>query len=323
MLVPVVLLAWCSSKAATPATPPVAASCAVAPTPAANVLFQETFADSCLSKRGWYDNTNLAISNAEHAPGSTSSVVFHFLPGGTSPASGGATRHKFTPSNAVDISYDVKYSANWVGSGQTYHPHEFYVLSSMDGDYDGLSDDFLTLYLEHNYQNGGLPRMALQDNKEIDTTLGAVPLNLITLTENRSVGGCNGVPELNIVTECYNAPPWYNDAKLTGPIAFQPTSGPGYKGNWNHVEAFFQLNTIVNGVEQADGVMQYWFNDSLLIDRHDIVYRTGARPSLQLSQFVIAPYIGNGSPVDQSMWLDNLTLSTIPSVAAHRARHQP
>ena len=326
VVAPVLFLAWCSSKSPTPtpAGPPQAGGCARASTNLpASVLFEESFADGCLSKRGWYDNTSLLISSAEHAPGSASSAQFHFLAGATSPTSGGAIRHKFTPSSSVDISFDVKYSDNWVGSAHTYHPHEFYVLSSMDGDYDGLSNDWLTLYVEHNYQNGGKPRMALQDNKEINTTLGALPISLITLTENRSVGGCNGILETNIVTECYDAPPWYNDAKLTGPVTFQPGTGPGYKGNWNHVEAYFQLNSIANGVERSDGVMQYWFNDSLVIDRHDIVFRTGERPSLQLNQFVIAPYIGDGSPVDQSMWVDNLIVATAPAGVTQQRNHRP
>jgi len=46
-----------------------------------------------------------------------------------------------------------------------------------------------------------------------------------------------------------------------------------------------------------------------VIDRHDILFRTGARATLQLNQFVIAPYIGDGSPVDQSMWVDNLVVA--------------
>jgi len=48
----------------------------------------------------------------------------------------------------------------------------------------------------------------------------------------------------------------------------------------------------------------------LAIDRHDVMFRTGARASLAFAQFVIGPYIGIGSPVDQYMWLDNLTLAT-------------
>jgi len=38
--------------------------------------------------------------------------------------------------------------------------------------------------------------------------------------------------------------------------------------------------------------------------------RTGARPTLSFAQFVIGPYIGVGSPVDQYMWIDNLTIAT-------------
>jgi hypothetical protein len=179
----------------------------------------------------------------------------------------------------------------------------------MDGDWDGLSNDWMTLYVEHNYQNGGRPVMAMQDNKAINSLLGALPINIISLTENRSTGGCNGVSEAHIVTNCFLLPPWYNSKQITGPVEFQPDSGPGYKGNWNHVEAYFQLNTVANGADSANGVMQYWFNDSLVIDRHDILFRTSVRAQLQLAQFVIAPYIGDGSPVDQSMWVDSLTVA--------------
>jgi hypothetical protein len=184
-------------------------------------------------------------------------------------------------------------------------------MSTLDGDWDGPSNAYMTVYLEHLYQNGGQPLMAMQDNKSINTTSGALPNNLVGVTENRSTAGCNGVAESNLsVVSCYNAPPWYNNKQVIGPVVFQPTAGPGYKGDWQFVEAYYQLNTIVNGIGQADGVMQYWFNGVLIIDRHDILYRTGAHPTLQFSQFLIAPYIGDGSPVDQSFFIDNLRLAT-------------
>ena len=168
------------------------------------------------------------------------------------------------------VSFYVKYSTNWIGSGQAYHPHEFYILSTLDGDYDGPSENFLDVYIEHNYQNGGRPRLAVQDNKSVNTSNGPVPNNLISVTENRSTSGCNGVVETNFPSECYNAGTyWYNSKTLTGPVTFQPTAGAGYKNNWNFVEAYFQLNTVVNGIGQADGVMQYWFNGTLIIDRHE------------------------------------------------------
>jgi uncharacterized protein YjdB len=282
-----------------------------APTGAGTILFQENFEDANLASRGWYDNTGVQLSTAEHITGSSSSSQYHFLTGASTPTSGGSQRHKFTPTNSLYVSFYVKYSANWVGSGQAYHPHEFYTLSTLDGDYDGPSENFLDVYIEQNYQNGGRPRLAIQDNKSVNYSFGALPNNLVATTENRSTGGCNGMVEVNMFSECYNAGTyWYNDKQITGPVMFQPNPGPGYKNDWNFVEAYFQLNSIVNGIGQPDGVMQYWFNGALIIDRHDILYRTGAHPTLQFSQFLIAPYIGDGSPVDQSMFVDNLRLAT-------------
>jgi len=281
------------------------------PPPTGTLLFKEDFENASMASRGWYDNTAVQLSTAEHVTGSTASAQYRFLPGANTPTSGGSQRHKFTPSNSFYLSYYVKYSTNWVGSGKAYHPHEFYVLSNLDGEYDGPSQNFLDIYIEQNYQNGGRPRLAIQDNKSVNYSNGALPNNLVGITENRSTAGCNGVVETGIFSECYNAGSyWYNSKQITGPVTFLPNPGVGYKNNWNFVEAYFQLNTIVNGVGKADGVMQYWFNGTLIIDRHDILFRTGARPTLQFSQFLIAPYIGDGSPVDQSMWVDNLRVAT-------------
>jgi len=292
-----------STQAVTPLPPP--------PPQGGTLLFQEDFENGSLASRGWYDNTNVLLNTTEHVAGSTSSAQYRFLAGETVPTTGGSQRHKFTASNSFYVSYYMKYSANWVGSNHSYHPHEIYVLSSLDGDYDGPSENYLTVYLEHNYQNGGKPIMSMQDNKSVNYSYGPLPYNLVGVTENRSTAGCNGTAESNIYTECFNAGSyWYNSKQLLGPVVFQPNPGPGYKNDWNFVEAYFQLNTIVNGIGQKDGVMQYWFNGALILDRRDILFRTGARPTLQFNQFLIAPYIGDGSPVDQSMFIDNLRVGT-------------
>ena len=275
------------------------------------VLFQETFEDKAFAARGWYDNTGVVTTTAQHIPGSTQAAEMHFTLGSTTPVAGGAARHLFAATPTLYVSYWVKYSSNWVGSGHPYHPHEFLIMSDQDGDWDGPSNGWLVAYIEHNYQNGGIPRLALQDNKAINTSFGTPPVNLVGVTENRSVDGCNGVVEANVVTTCFNMPPWYNDKEVSAPqVWFQPTPGPGYKADWNHVEVYFQLNSVVGGIGIADGVMQYWFNGTLVLDRHDILFRTGARPTIQFHQFMIAPYIGDGSPVDQYMWIDDLTVAT-------------
>ena len=281
------------------------------------ILLQETFENTAFAARGWYDNTAYSITTAEHIPGSTSALQIHYPVGGG--YLGAAMRHSFTATPSVYISYWVKYSDNWVGSGRLSHPHEYEILSDMDGATSALSQTWLGLYLEQNYQNGGIPRMSIQDNNEITTSYGTPPINLIGVTENRSTCGCNGQLETtssvggsHLVWSCYNAPPWYNAKEINAnQVWFQPTPGPGYKGNWNYIEAYYQLNSIVGGVAQDDGVMQYWFNGTLAIDRHDIQYRTSARPNIQFNQFDITPYIGgSGSPVDQYMWVDNLTVAT-------------
>ena len=77
-----------------------------------------------------------------------------------------------------------------------------------------------------------------------------------------------------------------------------------------------KLNTIVGGKGVNDGIVQYWFDGRLVIDRHDVLLRTGANPTMQFNQLVIAPYIGDGSPVAQSMWIDDLTVATGRAVGA-------
>jgi hypothetical protein len=128
-----------------------------------------------------------------------------------------------------------------------------------------LANDFLTTYIEDTYQNGGVPRLAFQDNLSINPP----PRNLVGVTENRSTAGCNGVIEANMWNECYSTGSgWYNDKRENAAQpAFLPNPGPGYKGNWNFVEVYLQMNSVVNGIGQPDGVIQYWVNGSLVIDR--------------------------------------------------------
>jgi len=295
-----------ASITVTAATPPSGST--------GTLLFSEAFENASLSSRGWYDNTSPALSTTEHVAGSVSSLQFHWAKGGDMPEKGASMRHKFTASNSFYLSYYVKYSANYVGSGQDYHPHEFHALSNLDDDWTGPAVTYMTLYIEQNYQNGGRPKIAMQDNKSINTSSGSLPRSLVSTTENRSVSGCNGVVETNVETECFafsTSSGYYNLKGLMGPVTFSPTPGAaGYKGDWNYVEAYFQMNSVVNGKGQADGVMQYWFNGKLIIDRHDIQFRTGAHANLMFDKFVIAPYIGDGSPVDQYMWIDNLRVAT-------------
>lgn len=277
------------------------------------VIFQENFEDTNFGARGWYDNTNLQLSTVEHVSGSTKSAQFRWLAGGTQPTSGGAMRRIFTATDLVYVSYYVKYSANYTGSNKPYHPHEFYLLTNLSTNFNNLAYTNLTAYFEH---NEGVPILRLQDGKNIDET--KIGLNLLNITESRSVAGCNGNSDGYDIRgpfgdgDCYlnGSVHWNGKQWKAGEIYFSDSSGPRYKNDWHFIEVFFKLNSIVGGKGIPDGVMKYWYDGALIMDYNNVMMRTGQHPNMKFNQFVIGPYIGDGSPVDQSFWIDNLTVAT-------------
>ena len=280
---------------------------------AQTTLFTEDFESTNLAAKGWYDNTSQTFSTAEHIPGSTRSLEFHWTVGGTQPTSGGSVRRAFTPTPTLYVSYWVKYSSNYAGSGRTYHPHEFYVLTNADPAYSGLAFNTLDLYIQQVFgSNGGVPQLEIQDGKMVDTT--KIGVNLIGVTENRAVAGCNGAGNTGGATvngvfggsDCYSVGggTYWNSYEWNSPtVRFTPNT-------WQHVEVYAQLNSVVGGIGQTNGVLKYWLDGALIIDQSNVIFRTGANPNLAFNQFVIGPYIGDGSPVDQRFWIDNLTLAT-------------
>jgi len=131
---------------------------------------------------------------------------------------------------------------------------------------------------------------------------------------DRSVSGCNGVPS-NIGydhVECYlSGSVHWNGMDWKGPSPyFFGTTPPNNKSDWHFVEAYFKLNSISGGTGQPDGIVQYWYDGSLIIDHSNVILRTGLHPNMKFNQFILAPYIGDGSPADQTFWIDNLSVAT-------------
>ena len=278
------------------------------PPPPGTVLFEEAFENASVASRGWYDNTSPAISTVEHHGGSGALEMTWNL-NAQLPIQGGAIRHKFTATDRVYLRYWVKYSANFIGSGRNYHPHEFYFLTDVDGDYIGPSATHLTTYVEQNYQNGGIPEMSMTDALNIDAA--NINVDLSNLTEQRASAGCNGSAD-GYPNNCYQSGGEWRNEKIwrAAQPMFKPNPGPGYKGDWHMIEVYYQLNTIAAGKAQKDGIAQYWFDGQLVIDKPGIIFRTAAHPTMKLNQFLIAPYIGDGSPAAQSMWVDDILVGT-------------
>lgn len=272
------------------------------------VFFTEDFEDPNPAARGWFDNTTFTISGTEYVSG-VSSLEWRWGVGDVLPSFGATARILFPESESVHLSFWIKYSANWQGSGQPYHPHEFYLLTNVDGQWIGPAETQLTLYVEHNYANGGLrPAVGIQDALNIDQD--QIGVDLTGITEARAVAGCNGSTD-GYPDDCYdtgngfrrNSKFWRTDPYLGD------ARGPTYKNAWHFVEAYFKLNTIVGGEGVPDGVVRYWIDGQLLIDLSDVLLRTGAHPDMAIRELLLGPYIGPGSPVDQAVWIDDIQVA--------------
>lgn len=272
---------------------------------AQTVLFRESFEDDQFAARGWYDG-RLMITDAQHFAGARC-VEYRFRQGARTGESGGGIRHLFTPSDSIYVRFYVKHSANWVGSNKPYHPHEWSVLTTEDAAYVGPAYTYLTTYIE---ENNGHPVLAIQDGHNIDES--KIGVDLTAITEQRAVAGCNGDGDGYGPGDCYlNGAQHFNGKGWKDPlVCFADGPGRYDKNDWHKCEAFFALNSIVGGKGIPNGVIQYWYDDSLLIDHHNVLMRTGAHPTMRFNQFFSGPYIGDGSPVDQTLWFDELTVAT-------------
>lgn len=64
------------------------------------------------------------------------------------------------------------------------------------------------------------------------------------------------------------------------------------------------------GIGYLDGVIKYWFDGELVIDHEDVVFRTGQHPDMKIDQFMMAPYYGPGVPHPQTIWVDDIRITT-------------
>ncbi|HKW46197.1 MAG TPA: hypothetical protein VJN70_02075, partial [Gemmatimonadaceae bacterium] len=238
------------------------------------VLFQENFEDTNFGARGWYDLPGSGItslSSTDHIAGSTQSLQMNFAQGATNPSPSTGARHLFTPSDGVYLRYWVKHSSNWAGPGQ----HQFYFVTTEEDQYVGPAWTHLTAYVDEQFPSDGVHLvLGAQDGQNIDVS--RLNQDLTTVTETRAISGCNGNPDIGTVNiSCYqNAGVWSNLKEWKSPQAvFVNTAGTKYFGDWHKVEAYFHLNSIVNGIGQRDGVAQLWVDGQLIIDLHQLMFR--------------------------------------------------
>jgi hypothetical protein len=283
------------------------ASCSASVTAAssATLLFSESFDNSSFTTRNWYDPNGGAISSTVFH-GGVGSYYCAFGVGGTNCSGGTPTRHLFTPSDGVYVSFWMQLSANWRGSQQAYHPHIMYLMTDKDPtDYEGPYGSATTAYIEVLSNIGSpyatYPQIGVQDGAHINTSY--IGTNLCATNENRAVHGCNGLCDSNTweVQDCYNGPPWVNGrmTRSASPVSFN---------TWHHYEVYFKMNSISGNVGQKDGIMMMWVDGTLVKNYTDLIYRTNQHATMKWNKLIISPYIGDGSPIAQQLWIDDLSV---------------
>jgi hypothetical protein len=240
------------------------------------LLFEESFDDTRLLQRGWYDGSRFAIST-ERSYAGRGCIEYRWNAGGTTPVSSSGVRHLFEPTEKVYLRFHIRLSDGWGWSERAYHPHLMHFMTTENHKYAGPAASHLTLYIEP--QNGRL-RLAAQDIQNKDAPHG--------LTQGPLRGGYNGR---------------FFDSK---DVLFDDD-------DWHCVEAYFQLNTLdLHGNRpNADGIVRGWFDGKLVIDRRDVVLRSTDFPHMKFNQFLLTPYFGPGLlPHAQTLWIDELAVGT-------------
>lgn len=271
-------------------------------------IFTEGFDDDNFSSRDWFDDTS-KIVDTSHKYSGTGSLKYTWTQSGIVPNNGLALRKEFDPTDELYVSFRIYFEDIYRGSQVNYHPHFIYILSDLDNPWGGLARNYLNTYVEFVSDIGSpyelRPQIQLQDSLRVNTNLGATPNDLTEVTEDRSAMYCNGCKSgAECGTgDCFGSPRYsanyWKDTSIEIP-----------KGQWVHYEAYFKMNTISGGVGQADGLMKLWIDGKLSLNYSNIVYRTNQDATKKWATIVLAPYIGDGSPIAQSFWVDDLKLAT-------------
>lgn len=239
-------------------------------------LFSESFDDSRLLQRKWYDGDKFAISEAQPYAGK-GCIEYTWKAKTTNPATSSGMRRLFEPSETVYLRCYLRLSKGWGWSGRNYHPHLMHFMTTENTAYHGPAASHLTVYIEP--VNGKL-RLAATDIQNKDSPHG--------LTQGPLKGGYNG--------QLYDSQE----------VLFKDDE-------WHCIEAMYQLNSLDLKADKpnADGIVRGWFDGELVIDRNDVVLRSTDFPKMKFNQFLLTPYFGPGLlPHEQSLWIDELAVGT-------------
>lgn len=276
-------------------------------------VFVENFSNPDFASRGWFDvRADAVLSTDNTAPGTEQVLECRYAVDGNDCAEGYPVRVDIPETESIYLSYWVRYSDNWVGSGRPYHPHEFMLTTNKDPESVGPANTHLSMYIE---QIGMVPTLAMQDSKNVDDDCilsnnddfegCGGDIETYEFTEARSVASCNGLEGFVDERDCYNAGSYWYSARR-----WKSSVGPAFTpGEWHFVESYFNMNDIVDEKGVPNGSIRYWLDGELLISSDEILFRTAENSDMAFKYLLFAPWIGDGSPVEQTMWVADITVA--------------
>ena len=210
------------------------------------------------------------------------------------------------PTDEFLIEYYMKFDTGWQGSGQAYHPHLIHLLEAGSTAYQSLNTNDSSLYFEAQsdtsspYNNH--VTIEYQDTLRVNTDHGTPPQDLTNTTETRSATQCNTPYTSSGATnyDCYSDGGYYhssNEWKATATIT---------ENTWVKIQTYIKKNTFTAGVGNFDGIIKSWVDGTLVIDKTEVLFAANAYSDTEWRQIVLAPYIGDGAPISESMWIDEL-----------------
>lgn len=274
-------------------------------------LLSESFENDSWSARSWYDGTDSTGTTSGGYSGNA--LEWTWTSSATKPTGFSTIRRKFTASNEFLIEYYVKYETGWRGSGQNYHPHLVQIASSEDTDYQGTGDSNSMLYFE-SVANTSSPytnyyQVAHQDMQRVNQSEGTPPVDLRETTETRSANHCNTPYSASGATggDCYaDGADYYSANRWRAQAITIPAN------EWVLVQVYIKGNTFSGGEGNFDGILRAWVGGDLAVESEQVLFAAGVYESVMAwDKLILAPYIGDGSPIEQSMWIDELTISTV------------
>jgi len=169
-------------------------------------------------------------------------------------------------------------------------------------------DVYWRIYVKHPYgwQGGGPAKLSRATSMASGKWAQAMIAHVWSSGEALTLDPASGVRGDRVVTTKYNDFPnlrWLGNK----PASQFKLSSAAEAGRWVCVEARAKLNTP----GKKDGLNQLWIDGRLEAERKNLDWR-GSYTQHGINAVFLEAYWNQGSPVDQSRWIDNFVISTQP-----------